>query len=508
MKNIIKRCTGIILTAALACTALAGCGSKETASKEKPVLRVLMNNIKTDPNGYAVAKMLEEKTGYKVEYDMLPVDNPEEKLNIVLASQEPYDVIIIMGNLRNKFYDYAKQGALMKLDDLIEEYAPNMKEKFRPETWEAMKVDDGYYGVVTANGYQTDDEGNEKPDALASSLLMRTDLAEKCGITKMPETIDEFTEMLRAIKAQDPAGNGDTNVPLTLTPEDEISGLYGAFGLACEWEEIDGKLVNRVQNPRFKDYLTYLNGLYKEGLIDPEYPTNKSNTTLEKFTSGKAAVMPMYYWDAATVEDALDKNVSDYSIDYIQPLSGKNGEYGYGYGASNINRIAVIPKAAEHPEDAMKWMNAKLDTEVFREMAIGVEGEHYNLKDGEYYPILPKFNDERSYANDFITGNDDYNYVDYWLARVRKDDRIYDFYKKLCSDEFLKLAVKNPDADKAILAAQSNEAVLKNLVSDFSLQVIVGAESIDNYDNFIKQWEEEGGKQLTEEINEWYSTVN
>ncbi len=493
---------GITLTMAVAATAGCADNGKNTASS-KPTLKFLMNNVTTDPNTYPVAQMLEEKTGYKVEYDLLPATDPEEKLNLIIASQTPYDGIQILSALKSKYVDYAKQGALMELDDLIEQYGPNIKKMLSEESLEAMKVNGKTYGIVTANNRIYDENGNQKPNGMNTMLMLRTDLMKKAGVDKIPETVDEFTELLRAIK------NKGLGVPLTITATAEIPGLYGAFGVVHEWNEVDGKLVNRVEDPKYKDYLLYVKSLYDEGLLDTEFPTNKTNTVQEKFTSGKAAIMPMAYYDAATVMDSLNANISDAEIEYLLPLKGKDGECGYttgGTGGGIINRIMVIPESAEHPEDMIKWVNAKLEPETFKNLAIGEEGVHFEIKDGEYYPIAPKFYDERSISNDFLTGVDEKNYQKYWLARVRKDDRIYNAYQQLnTGDKILSMARKSPLSDAPIFDAQQNETVLKGLVTDYSIQVISGAASIDDYDAFLKEWKANGGEALTKEVNEWYA---
>ena len=118
-------------------------------------------------------------------------------------------------------------------------------------------------------------------------MLVRTDIMEQAGIEKMPETIDEFTNMLRAMKSL----SGDSSMrqaPLTTLSTLELPGIEGAFGVECEWiDNGDGTLSNRVETEGYKEYLLYLKSLYDEGLLDPELPTNKTNNVQEKFTSGK-----------------------------------------------------------------------------------------------------------------------------------------------------------------------------------------------------------------------------
>lgn len=497
MKKFIK-VTAVIGSAALL---LSGCGTAGQKDVEgKPVLRALINNIKVDPNTYPVAKMLEEKTGYKVEYDLLPQDNAQEKLSIVLASGEEYDYITVLAAQYNLFVDYAQQGALKDLDSLIEKYGNNMKNALSERTFNNMKVDDKIYGVITAS------VPVGKGPSTTTMLAVRKDYMEKLNVSN-PQTLAEFTALLQTIKDQDPGGNGSQNVPLTIAGNVNIVGIQGAFGIANVWNDVDGKLVHRAEDPRYREYLAYLRDLYSKGLLDKEFPTNKSTTIQEKFSSGKAAVVPLAYWEVNTVLDAMNKNVPDAALGWLDPPIGENGERGIGVGGGNgMDRISFIPKVSKHAEDTIKWMDAKLDSEVFRNLVIGEEGTHYTVKDGEYWPITPAFFDDRSYANDFLTGLDERVYGQYWQARVRKDERVYEAFKYMAMDDRqLAFSVLNPVEDVPIMEGQKQEAVLNQLLQDYSMKVICGTESLDNYETFLNQWRAEGGELLSKEMNEWYA---
>ena len=69
-------------------------------------------------------------------------------------------------------------------------------------------------------------------------------------------------------------------------------------------------------------------------------------------------------------------------------------------------------------------MDAKLEPDTFKNLVIGEEGKHHEVKDGKYYPILPIFNDERNKAINFLSGVDENVYETYWQARVRKDTKL------------------------------------------------------------------------------------
>lgn len=87
-------------------------------------------------------------------------------------------------------------------------------------------------------------------------------------------------DVLKAFKEKDPGKNGNKNIPLLISSPDQVHGLIGAFGIALNWNVVEGKVVAKEELPGFKDYLAFMAALYKEGLIDNEFPVNKDSTML------------------------------------------------------------------------------------------------------------------------------------------------------------------------------------------------------------------------------------
>jgi len=473
--------------------------SSAPASKEgpKPTLKALSNWMKDDYNTYPVATMLEEKTGYKVQYDMLPQENVQEKLNLLIASAEPYDAITIPGTSGYKalYSDYAKRGALVDLGPLIEKYGPNIKANISEETLNAAKIDGKLYAIPV-----------KTLTNIASSLMIRQDWLDKLGL-KMPTTTDELVAVLKAFKEKDPGGNGALNIPLSIAGSGAIEeNISGAFGLANSWNDVDGKLLPRALDPSYKDYLAFMNDLFKQGLLDKEFAINQVATVNEKFTSGRVGVIAINWASVPTLSDALAKNHPNAKMVYMPTLKGPNGEFGLSEPAG-LDRITFIPKASKHPEDAIKWINAKLEKDTFRLLAIGEENKHYTVKDGAYTPILPIFNNERNNANNFLTGSDEKNYPIYWQARVRKDNRLFAAWEYLNVKQPAQIRVSDPLGLAPYLAEFSkNNASLSTMVNDQTVKFISNGEPLTNLDAFIAKFKAAGGDASVKEVNEWYTT--
>lgn len=498
-------CAGLVFTVT-ACGSSGGTKNEATSTKSpaassvtdiesdsKPELRALNLWSKDDYNTYPVAKVIEEETGYKVKYEMLPADKAMDKLNLLISSAEPYDAITITGD-KAAYTDYAKMGALVDLTPLIEEFGPNIKASVSQESFEAMKVDGKIYAIP-----------NRSSEFASTSLLIRQDWLDKLGL-KMPTTMDELTEVLKAFKDKDPGGNGNKGAPLTIDGANPIIvNIAGAFGIPNGWNERDGKLVPVPLDSGFKEYLTYAADLYKQGLLDKEFAVNKDATMKEKFTSGKVGVIPVGWYDIPTIADALIKNFPDAKYAYVPALMGKDGQIGLGM-SGGFDRLTFIPKASKHPEDAIKWMNAKLDKDTFKLISIGEEGKHHTYEDGMYKPILPIFTDERGLAVNYLSGIDEKLYPLYWQARVQKDARLFEAFNYLNNtlpaesrvSDSLSMAPSLPQFSK-------NNSSLGQMVNDFAVKVIVGEESPSAVDAFATKYKAAGGDESSKEVNDWYA---
>lgn len=452
---------------------------------KKPELRVLLPYERYDPNKEFIAQFLEEKTEYKVTYEMLPEELPDEKLNLLMANKEQYDYIKVA---KGQFFKLAEAGALEPLNDLIEQYAPNVRDGIFEDTWKATTIDGTIYGIpegITGLGAN-------------SSLIVRKDWLDELGLA-VPTTRDELYNVLKTIKEK------KNVIPLV-----GYGGVYAeianTFGIAINaWKEMDGKLIHRDEDPRMKEYLAFMHKLYDEGLIDSEWPMNAGSKVIEKFSSGKAAMMSLAWWSAPAVVNALEKNFPDAELATLPFLKQDDGgEAIWGVNAG-VTYVVAIPKWSKNKEHALNLINMKLGEDLFKELVIGEEGKHHTFEDGKYFPILPIFNDEYNNASYFLTGVDERVYPTYWQARVRKDPILQGYYDEL--QELVKgKFVIDPLSNAAPIDSIAKYGqVLAKFSDDTFLQYIAGAESLDTFDSYMAKWRADGGEQMVNDANEWYA---
>lgn len=452
---------------------------------DKEEIRMLIQYGLFDPAKEYTSQYINEKTGYNVKYEMLPAENANEKLNLLVANKESLDVMKLNSE---QFYNLATSGALEPIDDLLAAHGNYINQAIKPESWGSATIDGKKYAIPeTGAGVSVNEE-----------LIVRQDWLDELGLS-IPTTVDELYNVLKTIKEK------KNIIPLTGSKDSIYGDIATTFGVLTDWKEVNGKLMHKAELPEMKEFLTFMNKLYKEGLLDTEMPINTAQKAIEKFSSGKAAVYKLAWWNAGSTISALNQSFPDAKVTIIPYLKGKDGKAVYGVDTKTSWFIA-IPKASKNREEAMKFLNAKLEPETFKGLAIGKEGVHHEVKDGKYYPILPKFNDDLGNASAFITGVDEEKYPIYWQARVRKDPVLQNYFETFQKNAEGIIVIDPLSLAPPIDAVAKNTLKLKTLLDDNVLKFISGSEPLENYDKFLEQWRSEGGADMVKAANEWYQT--
>lgn len=458
-----------------------------------------MNDPKVNP----VYTFINEATGYTIAYDPLPQDRPTDKLNAIIASgAQEYDFIVLSGGWKDRYAEYAIQGALFDIGAVFKDY-PQLQAI--PKTLiDVVKVNNSFYALpsLSPSGRQ----GSANADQF---LLWRTDVLAAMG-KKMPTTLDEFTSLLQAYKDLDPMKNGSANVPLTATIGDlnnlRTSSIGGAFGVDLDWKDQGGTLVPYQTQAGFLEYLQYLHSLYERGLLDAEMPTNNGAAVREKFTTNKALCRVDGWWDIPGLVATFKQVYPGATMEFSQPLE-RNGMAGAQANSNNqIDLFCVLPRNAKNWQSTMDFLNKKMEPAVFKEMVIGKEGiDHTVNAQGGYDPILPTFFDHRGNANWYLTGTP-IEYNQYWLCRAKKDPDQYKVYSQVNYD-YGRFVHVNPASDipcTTFVNIATANGLSSSLTEEFVVNAVVSGVTRAQFDSFVTDWKAQCGDALIAAYNGWY----
>ncbi|MDR2751428.1 MAG: extracellular solute-binding protein [Clostridiales bacterium] len=211
-----------------------------------------------------------------------------DKLNMQLASGDLPDIV------HSYQYDLFKNaynaGYVKDITDTYAQYASDYllecQQKY-PGSFDYVSFDGRLHGISFFNDNR----------AGGTLLWIRDDWLENLGLSA-PKTIDELYDLAYAFTFNDPDGNGvaDTfglgiNKDL-ITDYTTIYGLLSGFGVPAEgdgtyFRGADGKMTNAYLQPGVADALGFLNKLYVDGILDPEFTVKDANVMQEDIASGK-----------------------------------------------------------------------------------------------------------------------------------------------------------------------------------------------------------------------------
>lgn len=164
-------------------------------------------------------KALETYTDENINVTWVPDSSYNDKFNIVMASGDLPQAIVIKDKSAG-FIKSVKAGAFWELSPYLKDYK-NLSQADE-KIVNNSSVNGEVYGIYRSR------------DLIRACMIIRTDWLEKVGLD-MPETLDDFYEVLKAFKEKDPDGNGkdDTYGMVVRNGSDsatEARGISSKFG--------------------------------------------------------------------------------------------------------------------------------------------------------------------------------------------------------------------------------------------------------------------------------------
>ena len=227
-----------------------------------------------------ISSMVYDKTKVRVNFTLPPAE-ADEKLNIMLVSQEFPDIIEFPDVISmQKFID---AGVLIPLDSLVREQAPNLLANLGP-IYDQLKQEDGnIYHIPMWFRALGKEEFPESWDCIFS----RTGVLEDMGWFS-PKTLDDFTTVLK--KVRDEYDMIPIMVPLAdpgYSPAGVIKGASGLAGTSDIYLDENNKVAWLYKSPQARQFISWMNMLYREGLLNEESITMRSEMIETKLNAGE-----------------------------------------------------------------------------------------------------------------------------------------------------------------------------------------------------------------------------
>ncbi len=339
---------------------------------------------------------IQEEIGKRVGIDFAPLcvelNDFDSKFNAMLASNTLPD--IVAGLDLPKVREMAAAGAIIPLDGLLAAYGKDLTKNWGPYFNPATYIDGKKYYIPAISGY-----GQE-------GLAMRKDWLDNLGM-KVPTTLDEYREVLKAFTTRDPNKNGKNDtigLGVTMAFMPTFEHVFGAYEIAFQRDTyIDGKVVPYFLHPKYVDVLKYYHSLYVDGLMEPDFATIPNMSCLQKLWGGVYGaydgnpVGTTNNWIGRYTENP--KPVFDYTV--LKGPSGKGGTRRLLEGMYG----AVITSSSKAQANAMKLLNFLGTAEGDELTFLGIRGRHWDKDASGAIKYLPPYDanmrmhrDEGGYA--------------------------------------------------------------------------------------------------------------
>ncbi len=446
------------------------------------------------------------------------------KSNIAIASGEIPDVLAVNAlQLRN-----------LVEADMIEDLTAVYDEYASPFTKSLLKEDGGLAMKASAFGGKlyalplTNSNLDE-----VSMLWVRDDWMKRLNLPE-PTTMDGMIAIAKAFTEQDPDGNGkDDTYGLALVKEAQIPGFFNGFhAYPGTWVEgQDGQVVYGSIQPEMKGALLKLADMYKAGYFDKEFGVKDGPKYDELIASGKVGMMygPMY----APLANLKNNKLNDPQAEWrAYPIPSADGQPALAQVGVSASSFYVVRKGYKHPEAVVKllnfwneknWENA--DVSLSRNVDKKIETWPYGLV--KAFPVLKNVKAHRAVKAALESRNPQgldleqqiyYDAIQNWFETGDIAGNGWGFYRSFGKD----------GAGMEMIDGYLNEAKLKNteflggstptmaekwatlnkMESVMTIKIVLGQSGIEEFDKFVKDWNELGGEKITEEVNEWVKAVN
>lgn len=338
-------------------------------------------------NETVIGGILEERTGVNFRMEHL-VGDINQRIGTMVAGGMYPDVIVPDGELPTLM----EAGALIPLDELLEEHGQNLLEAYADYLDMFRHSDGKIYHIPFGPNVN---EFVPNPNIDQGAFWVQLGVLKDAGFPEI-NTIDEYMDLIINYAKENPEIDGMTTIPFTGLTYDwrffafsnipnHLAGYPNDGGVMIDMETHEASVY--ADSEYAKKWLQILNDLNANGYLDQEMFVMNYDEYLAKLSSGRVLGFFDYGWQFGNARNAIrDAGIPE--REYIAlpvTFEGKEDQY---IDPPNFtgNRGIAITTAAENPERIIQFWNELITEEVQKLVMWGNEGEHYTVdENGRYY---------------------------------------------------------------------------------------------------------------------------
>lgn len=325
-----------------------------------------------------------------IKWEWIPTGDYKQKFQVINAGGNLPDLISTFDTPKADVDRYGADGMYVDIADYLD-IAPNYKAALdgSPEGQrQSCYTSEGNLWGFFNGTYSSQDYYRSYN---YGQTFYKNSVLKEHGL-EIPKTLEEMYEVAKALKAA-----GASEYPIVLheewqSPEDTVFFAYHTNN--GDTQVFDGeKFSYGPLSDDYKEALVYLNKIYSEGLISPDYFTHTVDNGNSAISGGSGLIVPNG-WEGY----AARWNVADPTAEWVgTPLvpSEKYADTPWhftrfteeGWGLTSGYSV-LISAESENIEELVKFMDYQYSEEVTNLMNWGIEDLTYEIKDGEIARLL------------------------------------------------------------------------------------------------------------------------
>lgn len=336
---------------------------------------------------------VEDAAGVDIEWQEITADWDQKK-GTMLASGDVPDLFVGPNVITDA--DFAQfQGLFQDLSGMLDQ-APNVQKMFeeKPDTKRIATQPDGkIYGLPKYQRFWP---------SSASRLYINQKWLDNLGLS-VPTTWDELYDVLVAFKEKDANGNGNPNDEIPMDWPGGIGGYFNAAyllggtgmtltdGSGQGYFVEDGQVKNFLTDERYKGLITFLNKLYKAGLINPEVFTH-DYTKYQSVARGEGDTAKVGFTLGWVASDRFGEQLAPQYTSMTPPKATPDAQVSWSYDYNSLNygvNHVVMSAKSKNKEAAMRFINELYAPEVGMQVLFGSLGPNIKDNGDGTYAVLP-----------------------------------------------------------------------------------------------------------------------
>jgi len=453
----------------------------------------------------ATAERVTAKTGVDLNF-MKPVVDDGQKLNMMIAGNQLPDILTLDKN-DAALKKMAEAGMLWSLDDLIDQYAPKMREILPKEILSNYQMADGktYQFTTWIQGEAWQKAAREYDQIVGTNqpvMTVRKDYYDEIGRPEI-KNMTEFIAAVKQMKENHPDKIGFYPADGSMSADEfgksaKLSHYGIQMGLSTDFSEKDGGIQWVVRDDKFKEPMKYLNEMYLEGILTKDPFIDTKDVGKAKIEQGDVI---SYCWTISDGEKVPGDN-PDTSYEILPPFET------YGQIRTGAGWLAtVIPKTCKDPERAIRFLEYLASVEGHSDVSWGIEGDTYqdavagaqwHMVDGKPVLLEEYVKDKNADWGGVASRN---GLGEYWIACNEllwnlpwwndQDERMNKF-----NEQFGKYVEFRPELDIQDPSPESEEGIIRqkafSLLQQYSVKMIFTEDFESVYQEFIQKIDELG----------------